>query len=106
MSGRVADVAVFEANPAIYYLGTAHGGVWKTVNNGTTFTPLFQHEGLIAIGDVAVSQVNPDVVWVGAGESNNRQSTSWDGGLTWKPVLKGDDDTGANDVAISMACSW
>ncbi|MCA2992147.1 sialidase family protein [Gemmatimonas sp.] len=162
MSGRVADVAVFEANPAIYYVGTAHGGVWKTVNNGTTFTPLFQHEGLIAIGDVAVSQVNPDVVWVGAGESNNRQSTSWggglykstdggktfaliglpnskhinrivlhptnenivfvaatgplfgpggdrgvykttDGGLTWKPVLKGDDDTGANDVAISMA---
>ncbi|MFY7948330.1 MAG: WD40/YVTN/BNR-like repeat-containing protein, partial [Gemmatimonas sp.] len=162
MSGRVADVAVFEANPATYYVGTAHGGVWKTVNNGTTFTPLFQHEGLIAIGDVAVSQVNPDVVWVGAGESNNRQSTSWggglykstdggktfaliglpnskhinrivlhptnenivfvaatgplfgpggdrgvykttDGGLTWKQVLKGDDDTGANDVAISMA---
>ena len=160
MSGRIADLAVFENNPSIYYVGTAHGGVWKTVNNGTTFTPLFQNEGLIAIGDVAVSQVNPDVVWVGAGESNNRQSTSWggglykstdggktfaliglpdskhinrivlhptnenivfvaatgplfgpggdrgvyktvDGGLTWKQVLKGDDDTGANDVAIS-----
>lgn len=160
MSGRIADVAVFENNPSIYYVGTAHGGVWKTVNNGTTFTPLFQHEGLIAIGDVAVSQINPDIVWVGAGESNNRQSTSWggglfkstdggktfalvglpnskhinrivihptnenvvlvaatgplfgpggergvykttDGGLTWKQVLKGDDDTGANDVAIS-----
>ena len=160
MSGRIADVAVFENNPSIYYVGTAHGGVWKTVNNGTTFTPLFQNEGLIAIGDVAVSQVNPDVVWAGAGESNNRQSTSWggglykstdggktfalvglpnskhinrivihptnenivlvaatgplfgpggergiykttDGGLSWKQVLKGDDDTGANDIALS-----
>jgi photosystem II stability/assembly factor-like uncharacterized protein len=160
MSGRVADVAVYEANPSIYYVGTAHGGVWKTVNNGTTFTPQFQHEGLIAIGDVAVSQIDPNVVWVGAGESNNRQSTSWgggiyksteggksyalmglpnskhinrvvihptnhdvvlvaatgplfgpggdrgvykttDGGKTWKQVLTGDDDTGANDLAMS-----
>jgi photosystem II stability/assembly factor-like uncharacterized protein len=81
MSGRISDVAVYEANPALYYVGTAHGGVWKTVNHGTTWEPLFQNEGLISIGDVAVSQRNPDLVWAGAGESNNRQSTSWGGGI-------------------------
>ncbi|MEQ1693680.1 MAG: glycosyl hydrolase, partial [Gemmatimonas sp.] len=81
MSGRIADLAVYEANPAIYYVGTAHGGVWKTTSNGAMFTPLFQDQGLIAIGDVAISQTNPDLLWVGAGESNNRQSTSWGGGV-------------------------
>src|SRR5438105_1900083 len=72
-------------------VGTAHGGVWKTINGGTTFEPLYQDQGLISIGDVTVSQNNPDLVWVGSGESNNRQSTSWgdgvyksiDGGKTW-----------------------
>ncbi len=81
MSGRIADLAVYEANPAVYYVGTAHGGVWKTTSNGATFTPLFQDQGLISIGDVAVSQTNPDLLWVGTGESNNRQSTSWGAGV-------------------------
>ncbi len=81
MSGRIADFAVYEANPAIYYVGAAHGGVWKTTSNGAHFTPIFQDQGLISIGDVAVSQSNPDLVWVGTGESNNRQSTSWGGGI-------------------------
>jgi photosystem II stability/assembly factor-like uncharacterized protein len=80
-SGRVSDIAVYEANPAIFYVGSAHGGVWKTTNNGATFTPQFQNEGLIGIGDIAVSQKNPDLVWVGTGESNNRQSTGWGGGI-------------------------
>jgi photosystem II stability/assembly factor-like uncharacterized protein len=83
MSGRIADLAVYEKNPAIWYAGTAHGGVWKTTSNGATFTPLLQDRGLLSIGDVAVSQSNPDVVWVGTGESNNRQSTSWGDGV-WK----------------------
>ena len=81
MSGRIADLAVYEANLAIYYVGTAHGGVWKTTSNGTTFIPQFQDQGLISIGDVTVSQTNPDLVWVGAGGPNNRQSTSWGGGV-------------------------
>src|SRR5437588_527092 len=81
MSGRISDVAVYEPNPAIFYVGTAHGGVWKTINNGTTFEPEFQDYGLMSIGDVAVSQSNPDLVWVGTGESNNRQSTSWGDGI-------------------------
>jgi photosystem II stability/assembly factor-like uncharacterized protein len=81
MSGRISDVAVYEANPATFYVGTAHGGVWKTTNNGTTFEAQMQDRGLMSIGDVAVSQSNPDLVWVGTGESNNRQSTSWGDGV-------------------------
>ena len=91
MSGRVSDLAVYEPNPSILYVGTAHGGVWKTVNNGTTFEAQLQDHGLMSIGDLAVSQSNPDLVWAGTGEANNRQSTSWgdgvykstDGGKTW-----------------------
>jgi photosystem II stability/assembly factor-like uncharacterized protein len=91
-SGRVSDVAVYEANPSIFYVGSAHGGVWKTTNNGATFTAQFQDQGLMSVGDLAVSQKNPNLVWLGTGESNNRQSTSWgdgvwkstDGGTTWK----------------------
>jgi photosystem II stability/assembly factor-like uncharacterized protein len=81
MSGRIADLAVYEPNPSIFYVGTAHGGVWKTTNGGTTFEAQFQEQGLISIGDVTVSQSNPDLVWVGSGESNNRQSTSWGDGV-------------------------
>jgi len=70
-------------------------GVWKTTNNGTTFEPQFQDQGLISIGDVTVAQKNPDLVWVGTGESNNRQSTSWgdgvykstDGGKTYTDMV-------------------
>jgi uncharacterized membrane protein YgcG len=83
MSGRIADLAVYEKNTAIWYVGTSHGGVWKTTSNGAEFTPLLQDQGLLSIGAVAVSQSNPDVIWVGSGESNNRQSTSWGDGV-WK----------------------
>ena len=94
MSGRISDLAVYEENPALYYVATAHGGVWKTTNHGTTFTAQFQDQGLMSIGDVTISQSNPDLVWIGTGESNNRQSTSWgdgvykstDGGKTYQNV--------------------
>src|SRR4029453_8970290 len=79
---------------SLYYVATAHGGVWKTTNNGTTFEAQFQDQGLMSIGAIAVSQNNPDLVYIGTGESNNRQSTSWgdgvykstDGGKTYTNV--------------------
>src|SRR6476620_12712589 len=77
MSGRITDLAVYEANPSIFYVGTAHGGLWKTTNAGTTFEAQFQDEGLISIGDVTVSRSNADLVWVGTGESNKRRRRSW-----------------------------
>src|SRR5436190_1039778 len=81
MSGRISDLAIYEPNSNIWYVATAHGGIWKTVNNGTTFEAQFQDQGLMSIGDIAVSQNNPDLVYVGTGESNNRQSTSWGDGM-------------------------
>src|SRR6476469_1262328 len=81
MSGRISDLAIYEPNSNIWYVATAHGGVWKTVNNGTTFEAQMQDRGLMSIGDIAISQNNPDLVWVGTGESNNRQSTSWGDGV-------------------------
>jgi photosystem II stability/assembly factor-like uncharacterized protein len=160
MSGRVADLAVYEANPAIWYVATAHGGIWKTTSNGALMIPLAQDKGLLSFGAIAMSQRNPDLVYAGAGESNNRQSGSWgdgmwkttdggrtwtniglvnskhigrivlhpsndqtvfvaaagplygpggdrgifkstDGGRTWRNVLPGNQDTGANDVVVS-----
>ncbi len=81
MSGRIADLAVYEPNPSIFYVGSAHGGVWKTTNAGTSFEAQFQDVSLMSIGDVTVSQSNPDLLWVGTGESNNRQSTGWGDGV-------------------------
>lgn len=89
MSGRVTD---FEANGHTWYVGSGGSGVWKSTNCGTTWTPIFEHEASHSIGDVAVAPANPDVVWVGTGEDNARNSVSWgdgvyksvDGGKTWK----------------------
>lgn len=92
MGGRIDDFAVVESNPNIVYVGAASGGVWKTTNNGTTWEPIFDKEGVSTIGDIAIAPSDPSVVWVGSGEPNNRQSSSWgdgiyksaDGGKTWK----------------------
>ena len=91
MSGRVVDLAVVESDVKTFYVATATGGVWKTTNNGTTLTPVFEKEGTHSVGDVAVHQAHPQHVWVGTGERANRQSSSWgdgiyhsnDGGKTW-----------------------
>jgi hypothetical protein len=75
------DIACVENNSYICYVAFATGGVWKTVNNGTTFTPIFDTYSRGSIGDVAISSSNPDIVWVGTGEANNRQSSSFGDGI-------------------------
>ena len=81
MGGRIADLAVVESDPATFYAGTASGGVWKTENAGITFTHVFRDEATASIGDVTVAPSNPNVVWVGTGEPQNRQSSPWGGGV-------------------------
>ncbi|MCI0660987.1 MAG: glycosyl hydrolase, partial [Acidobacteria bacterium] len=91
-SGRIDDFAVLENNPVVFYVATATGGLWKTVNSGTTFETVFDNEATSSIGDVAIAPFDANHVWVGSGENNNRQSSSWgdgvykstDGGKTWK----------------------
>lgn len=91
MGGRISDFAVYEAEPRIFYVATASGGLWKTTSGGITMTPVFYKESTVALGAAAVSQKNPDVVWIGTGEQNNRNSSSWgdgvykttDGGKSW-----------------------
>ncbi|MFN0112520.1 MAG: WD40/YVTN/BNR-like repeat-containing protein [Blastocatellia bacterium] len=94
MGGRIDDFAVVESNPSTVFAATASGGLWRTVNNGTTWEPLFDNETVSSIGDVDIVQSNPDVIWAGTGEPNNRQSSSWgngvykstDGGKSWMNV--------------------
>src|SRR6476646_3130487 len=94
MSGRVAAVVGVESDPDILYLGGAGGGIWKTVNAGTTWEPVFDSQSALPIGAIAVFQANPAIVWAGTGEANLHESAlsgdgvyrSLDGGRTWSHV--------------------
>ena len=81
MGGRVDDVEAVESDPSTIYVGAATSGVWKTDNNGTTWMPVFDAQPNLSIGDIAIAPSNPNVVWVGTGEANQRQSTSYGGGV-------------------------
>lgn len=91
-SGRISDFAVNPTNLHEYYVATSSGGVWKTVNAGTTYEPIFDSQGSYSIGCVTLDPNNPNVVWVGTGENNNQRSVAYgdgiykseDGGSTWK----------------------
>jgi photosystem II stability/assembly factor-like uncharacterized protein len=91
-SGRVVDVAIHPTNRSIRFVAVASGGVWKTTNAGTTWTPVFDNEGSYSIGTVEFDKNNPMIVWVGTGENNAQRSVSkgdgiyksTDGGDTWK----------------------
>ena len=85
---RIDDYAVDEKNPSTFYVGFAVSGVWKTVNNGTTFEPIFQTEGVASIGDLALAPSDPNILWVGTGEANNRQTTTFGNGI-WKSTDAG-----------------
>jgi photosystem II stability/assembly factor-like uncharacterized protein len=91
-SGRVIAFAVDPTDSKNYFVAVASGGVWKTVNGGTTFTPVFDNEGAFSIGAIALDPKNPATVWVGTGESNAQRSVAYgdgvyrsdDGGKSWR----------------------
>jgi len=93
-SGRVSDFAVQPDAHHIIFVATASGNLWKTVNAGTTWEPIFDKEGSYAIGCVTLDPNNPNVVWVGTGENNSQRSVAFgdgvykslDGGQNWENV--------------------
>jgi photosystem II stability/assembly factor-like uncharacterized protein len=90
--GRIVDLAINPSNPSEYYVAAGHGSLWKTSNNGITFAPIFDKQKSFSIGCVRLDPSNPNVVWVGTGESNNQSNVifgdgvykSEDGGKSWK----------------------
>jgi len=93
-SGRVMTIAVDSSNKAVFYIGAASGGVWKTVNGGASFQPVFDKEGAFSIGWVTLDEKRPNIVWVGTGERNSQRSVAYgdgvykseDGGRSWANV--------------------
>ncbi|HEU4990073.1 MAG TPA: hypothetical protein VFT41_09850 [Gemmatimonadaceae bacterium] len=91
MGGRIHDVQALPNDPSTVYIAAATGGIWKSTNHGTTWTPVFDHEATSTFGVLAIAPSDPQVLWAGTGEQNNRQSSSWgngvyrstDGGATW-----------------------
>jgi len=91
-SGRISDFAFNPNNPFEYYVATSSGGVWKTVNSGVTYEPIFDSQGSYSIGCVTIDPTNSNVIWVGTGENNNQRSVAYgdgiykslDGGKSWQ----------------------
>src|ERR1035437_2103242 len=106
MGGRVDDIAVAATNHSIIYIGYATGGVFRSVNAGTTFEPVFERYGSASIGALAIDPANPDIVYVGTGEPNNRQTSTFgdglykstDGGKTFANIGLGETQTIARIV--------
>ncbi len=94
MGGRVTDIEGIPGNPLDVVVGFASGGVWRTKNGGVTWEPLFEKQNIYSIGDIARDPLHPNVIWVGTGEDNPRNSTSFgkgvfktvDGGKTWEDL--------------------
>lgn len=93
MSGRVTDIEV-SSDFKTYYIAAASGGAWKTNDNGQSFYPIFDHQGALGIGDMALAPSDDNVIWIGTGENNSSRSTyagngvykSTDAGKTWEFV--------------------
>ncbi len=91
-SGRIADFAVNPDNHSVYYVAAASGHIWKTTNNGTTFKPVFDNNGVYSIGCLAMDPANSDIIWAGTGENNHQRALGYgngvyksvDGGASWE----------------------
>ena len=91
MSGRITAIDVVHKDKETMYVGTASGGIWKSTSGGVRWTPIFEDQITASIGAIAIQQSNPDVLWVGTGEGNPRNSLnggygiykSLDAGKTW-----------------------
>ncbi|MEZ5320058.1 MAG: hypothetical protein R2752_21840 [Vicinamibacterales bacterium] len=89
--GRIESIAVHPSRPFTIYVGAGSGNVWKSENDGTTWTPIFEHESTFAVGEIAIAPSNPDVLWLGTGEVLMARSSyagtgifkSTDAGRTW-----------------------
>ncbi|MCP4895488.1 MAG: glycosyl hydrolase [bacterium] len=92
MSGRVADIAIDENNPNIWYVAVGSGSVWKTTNSGTSWKPIFDDQPVYSVGCITIDPNNSNVLWVGSGENVNGRHVGWgdgvyrsaDGGKSWK----------------------
>ncbi len=80
-SGRIADIAVDPTDRSVWYVAVASGGVWKTLNSGTTWTSIFDDQPSYSIGTVTVDPANSNVIWVGTGENNSQRSVGWGDGV-------------------------
>ena len=91
---RITDIAVSAKNPKDYYVAYASGGLFRTDNNGITFRPIFDNQGSLTIGDIALFEGDKTIIWIGTGENNSSRSSysgsgiykSEDDGKTWKQM--------------------
>jgi len=81
MSGRISDIEALDNDFTKVFVASASGGVWKSVNAGNTFEPIFDRYGAASIGDIAIFQKNPEIIWVGTGEECGRNSIAWGDGI-------------------------
>ena len=89
MGGRISDIQALDSDYRYVILASASGGVWKTVNAGTTWQPIFDDYGSGSIGAVGLFQMDADIIWVGTGEANVRNSVGWGDGI-YKSLDGGD----------------
>ncbi len=100
MSGRIADIKIVPDDPATIYVAVGSGGVWKTVNAGTTWVPLFDKQSSYSTGSIGLDPSDPNIIWVGTGENNGGRHLgfgdgiyrSHDGGKSWKNMGLKDSD--------------
>jgi len=94
MGGRIADIAVSPTTPSTWYVAAGSGNLWKTINNGITWQPVFDSQNSYSIGTVSIDPNNPEIVWVGTGENVSGRHVGWgdgvykskNGGATWEQM--------------------